>query len=39
MHTNVKRDQARVLMWFAAIEAIQVIRPKNAPTTTKTTTR
>jgi hypothetical protein len=38
-HANAKRDQARVLMRFAVMEAIQVIRPKNAPTTTKTATR
>jgi hypothetical protein len=38
-HANTKRDQARVHMWFAVMEAIQVIRLKNAPMTTKTTTR
>jgi hypothetical protein len=38
-HANVENDQERVHMRFAVMEAIHVIRPKNAPMTTKTTTR
>jgi hypothetical protein len=38
-HANMKKDREMVPMQFAVMEAIQVIRPKNAPTTTKTATR
>jgi hypothetical protein len=39
MHIDAAKDQERAHMQFAVMEAIQVIKPMNAPTTTKTATR
>jgi hypothetical protein len=39
MHVDATKDQEKAYMWFAVMEAIQVIKPMNAPMTTKTVTR
>jgi hypothetical protein len=39
MHIDTTKDQERVHMQFAMMEAIEVIKLKNAPTTSKTATR
>jgi hypothetical protein len=38
-HVDTTKDQEKAYMWFAVMEAIQVIKLMNAPTTTKTMTR